>query len=165
MATFFRSPRNCGGFSLVEVLVSSSLGAIFAALVAQGLGMAATIQAQAQHKTEAAAWVRDDVESLRLQLSTVVFDRQLCTATAPGWAETIANQWATANPDQWPSFSRTSSTGREVRISRQAIANPQGVSAYLLGLQYRVHLAQGGSEIYQFYTELMPAGAAQCPGN
>jgi prepilin-type N-terminal cleavage/methylation domain-containing protein len=157
------------GFSLVEVLVASSIGAILGALTLQGIGLATTIQSRSIEKTEATHWVRDELEDLRLQSSNLTFDADFCQATAAnrGFAKSLrdalaGNSTAGTDPVVLPIQQVTSSTGRPFQLVRTAWI--EETSPYnVLGLRYEVRAAGANTPIYRFYTEAIPDAAFQCP--
>jgi prepilin-type N-terminal cleavage/methylation domain-containing protein len=161
---FIRPKLPATGFSLVEILVASSIGAIFGSLVFQGIGLATTIQSHAIQKAEAAAWVRDDIENLRFQAADLAFNENLCQPTGPegGWAAALGQVLA-ASSDHLPAFNKVSTTGRTFQIARRAeISN---TPYNILSLNYEVQPTSGiGSTapLYKFYTEVIPDAAFQC---
>jgi prepilin-type N-terminal cleavage/methylation domain-containing protein len=158
------------GFSLVEVLVASSIGAILGALTLQGIGLATTIQSRSIEKTEATHWVRDELEDLRLQSSNLTFDADLCqpaTADHRGFARSLRDALAASSttgtdPIVLPIRQITSSTGRTFQLVRTAWIE-ETFPYNVLGLRYEVLAAGANTPIYRFYTEAIPDAAFQCP--
>jgi hypothetical protein len=153
------------GFSLVEILVASSIGAIFGSLVFQGIGLATTIQSYAIQKTEAIDWVRDDIENLRFQAADLAFNENFCQPTTPegGWAAALGQVLA-ASGNYLPVLNKVSTTGRTFQIARRVEI---GSTPYnILSLSYEVKPTSGTgptAPIYKFYTEVIPDAAFQCP--
>ncbi len=154
------------GFSLVEILVASCISAIFGCLVFQGIGLASIIQARAIQKAEVAGWVRDDLENLRQQAANLAFNKNFCHPTAAdnGWAAALARSLGGESEHQLPTLNLVSTTGRTFQIVRQTeiSATPHNI----LSLRYQVQPIEGTSNlasIYEFYTEVIPDAAFQCP--
>jgi prepilin-type N-terminal cleavage/methylation domain-containing protein len=167
MGNFSRS--FAAGFSLVEVLVASSIGAILGALTLQGIGLATTIQSRSIEKTEATHWVRDELEELRLQSSNLAFDANFCEPTradqgfAKSLRDTLAADFTSGmDPVVLPVQQMTSSTGRSFQLIRTAWIE-ETFPYNVLGLRYEVRAAGANTSIYRFYTEAIPDAAFQCP--
>jgi type II secretory pathway pseudopilin PulG len=154
------------GFSLVEILVASCISAIFGCLVFQGMGLASIIQARAIQKAEAAGWVRDDLENLRQQAANLAFNQNFCRPAAAdkGWAAALASALGGEPDSQLPTLNLVSTTGRNFQIVRQTEVSAEPYN--VLGLRYQVQPLEGPSisaPIYEFYTEVIPDAAFQCP--
>lgn len=157
------------GFSLVEILVASCIGAIFGCLTFQGMGLASIIQARALQTAEVAGWVRDDLESLRQQATNLAFNPALCRPTAPdnGWAAALAQAFGSGPDHQLPALSLASTTGRAFQVVRQTEISTAPHS--ILGLRYQVLPTEDSAgvsnpvPIYEFYTEVIADAAFQCP--
>jgi type II secretory pathway pseudopilin PulG len=152
------------GFSLVEILVASCISAIFGCLVFQGMGLASIIQARAIQKAEVAGWVRDDLENLRQQAANLAFNQNFCRPTAAdqGWAAALASALGGEPDHQLPTLNLVSTTGRSFHIVRQTEISTEPYN--VLGLRYQVQPIEGSpAPIYEFYTEVIPDAAFQCP--
>ena len=159
-------PNSSVGFSLVEVLVASCIASIFGCLVFQGIGLASTIQARAIQKAEIAGWVRDDLESLRQQTAELAFNGNLCqpTAAESGWAAALEQALGGDQNHQLPTLNLVSTTGRTFQIVRQTEISAEPYN--ILSLRYQVQptdLPSSTAAIYEFYTEVIPDAAFQCP--
>jgi prepilin-type N-terminal cleavage/methylation domain-containing protein len=163
---FNRPKPTAAGFSLVEILVASSIGAIFGSLVFQGIALATKIQSLAIQKSEAAAWVRNDLENLRRQAADLAFNINLCQPTNPegGWAAALGQVLEADRDLQLPTLNMVSTTGRTFQLARRAEIS--SLPHNILRLSYQVQptssIGSTGS-IYQFYTEVIPDAAFQCP--
>jgi hypothetical protein len=157
-------PAQSTGFSLVEILVASCISAIFGCLVFQGIGLASIIQARAIQKAEVAGWVRDDLENLRHQAANLAFNKNFCAPTdaGNGWAAALVGAMGGEQNLQLPTLNLVSTTGRNFQVVRQTEI---GAAPYnLLSLRYQVQPIEGNSTpIYEFYTEVIPDAAFQCP--
>jgi hypothetical protein len=161
-----RSPSQSTGFSLIEVLTASCIAAIFGCLVFQAIGLASIIQARAIQKAEAAGWVRDDLEGLRQQATNLAFNGKLCQPTdaTKGWAAALSQALGGEPDQQLPTLNLVSTTGRTFQIVRQTEISAQPYN--ILRLRYQVQPAEAASNpasIYEFYTEVIPDAAFQCP--
>jgi hypothetical protein len=160
------SPDRVTGFSLVEILVASCIAAIFGCLTFQGIGLASIIQAHAIQKVEVAGWVRDDLENLRQQAANLAFNENLCRPTdvGNGWAAALAQAVGGEQDLQLPTLNLVSTTGRTFQIVRQTETSTHPYN--ILSLRYQVRptdVARHSAPIYEFYTEVIPDAAFQCP--
>lgn len=161
------SCTSSAGFSLIEVLVASSIGAVIGALTLQGIGLASTLQARAIEKTEATQWVRDQLEDLRLQSSNLPFNADFCQSTAAdrSFAAALRDQLA-ASPDfatvDLPLQTKQSQSGRTLQLIRTAWIEESSVPYNILSLRYEVRAKDSARPLYHFYTEAIPDAAFQC---
>lgn len=167
------------GFTLVEVLAAIVIATVFVATALQAIVIAAIFQARAQESTDAATWIREDLENLRFSASTYVnLDR--CYATGPndGYADGFSDRLHNINPETLTSGSVPDSdtytapndpesrTGKAFRFRRISIplnTAPYAVLKVSYDVSPKLSSTTVGPSIATLQTEVIPNGAFECP--
>lgn len=174
-------PQQEQGFTLVEVLVAILITTLFVAVSMQAMVLAAVFKARAQESAEATTWIQEDLENVKYQASRYKDNTECAPAIinngyADGFRDSLlklnnptndpANKIGNQTGSYPEIFEETSRTKKKFRLRR--ITNPVDVAPYnRLEVSYDVSPIIStntfGKSIANFYTEVIPNAAFQCP--
>jgi prepilin-type N-terminal cleavage/methylation domain-containing protein len=163
-------PKPNNGFTLVEVLVGTTLMLLFAGAGMQAMVVATVFKVQAQEASEASTWIQEDLEEVKFEADRLDFNAALnnydpdtatCSATesTDGYAARLEENLPAEPTNQSSELGNRSYT--LTRTAEVVDAAPFNT----LGLTYTVTVA--GSEddegvITTIYTEVIPNAAFAC---
>lgn len=172
-------PQQEQGFTLVEVLVAILITTLFVAVSMQAMVLAAVFKTRAQQYAEATTWIQEDLENVKYQASRYK-DETECAPTIinDGYADGFRDDLVKLGDptglkigNQTGSYSERfddepSRTKKKFRLTRTT--NPVNVAPYnRLEVRYDVSPIIStntvGKSIANFYTEVIPNAAFQCP--
>ncbi len=168
LTRFDRKPKTNQGFSLVEVMVGMLLLFGFVAAAMQTLVASAAIKVKAQERSEATAWIQQDIEMIRYQASQLPANTALCGATSAtaGYADALRDviAGASASTTNTTATSKTSALGNRPYTVNRTI-NLKNASPYVvMEVSYNVPSPSNASQsLSQMYAEVIPDKAFQCP--
>jgi type II secretory pathway pseudopilin PulG len=180
MGMNIRANRNgsAQGFMLAEVLIASLLTLIFTAIAMQIFVMGTAVKIRAQETSEAANWVEQDIEDIKIQAAQMDYcaststdttctgisnaykiDNAKCTANASanGYAYSLQQLRGTTD------ISKSSILGNRPYVLSRATSF--GAVPYnSLKLTYSVYkgTTPTGTPVYQYSSEVIPGVAFSC---
>jgi prepilin-type N-terminal cleavage/methylation domain-containing protein len=167
LTRFNSKPKTNQGFSLIEVMIGILILFGFVAAAMQTLVASAAIKVKAQERSEATAWIQQDIELIRYRASQLPATTTLCSATSAttGYADALRDVIAGASTSttSTTAISKTSALGNRPYTVNRTISFKNASPYVVMEVNYNVPSPSNAAQsLSQMYTEVIPDQAFQC---